>query len=51
MDCTFVERCLLVSYRSVSQGVGVVLLSVTHLLESWFHLDSLVHIGYVAPGL
>jgi hypothetical protein len=50
--CTFSFECRhLASCRPVAWGVGVVFLSVFRLLARWIHLESLVQIGYVAPGL
>jgi hypothetical protein len=50
--CTFPFECSpLASCRPIAWGVGVVFLSVFRLLAHWIYLESLVQIGYVAPGL
>jgi hypothetical protein len=52
ISCAFSFECRhLASFRPIAWGMGVVFLSVFRLLARWIHLESLVQIGYVAPGL
>jgi hypothetical protein len=50
--CAFSFECRhIASFQPIAWGVGGVFLSVIRLLSHWIHLESLVQIGYVAPGL